>query len=74
MKDWIKKNRDTILITAGGIATTAVVVLVTHKIVTDHVSAITRLGNYQMSMIAEEAGVLDKIIEHQEKLLKVANK
>lgn len=68
MKDWLKKNRDAILITAGGIAATAVVVMVTHKITNDHVSAITRQGNMQMSMIAEEAGVLDKIIAHQKNL------
>ena len=71
--DWIKKNRDAILITAGGIATTAIVVLVTHKVAIDHASAIMKQGNMQMSLIASEAGVLDKIIEHQEKLLKVAN-
>jgi hypothetical protein len=69
MKDWLKKNRDAIVITAVGIGATALVAAVTYKITTDQVAAITRQGNMQMSMVADGAGVLDKIIEHQNNLI-----
>jgi hypothetical protein len=71
MKDWIKKNRDALLITGVGILTTAATVALTYKVTNDLRNSQTNLGNFQMSMIAQEAGVLDKIIAHQEKLASI---
>ena len=68
MKDWIEKNKDALLITGVGIIATAVTVGVTYKISAQLVAAHHRTGIKMMSMIAAEAGVLDKIVEHQQKL------
>ena len=68
MKDWIEKNKDALLITGVGIIATAITVGVTYKISAQLVDAHHRHGSKMMSMIAAEAGVLDKIVEHQQKL------
>lgn len=68
MKDWIAKNKDAILITGVGILATVATVAVTYKVTNDLRNTTTQLGNYQMSMIASEAGVLDKIIAHKKNL------
>lgn len=68
MKDWIKKNKDAILITGVGIIATAVTVGVTYKISVQLVDAHHRTGSQMMSLVASDAGVLDKIVEHQQKL------
>lgn len=68
MKDWIKKNRDAIVVTAVGITAAAVVAGVSHKIAKEQINAISHTAMRDMSLIASDAGVLEKIIAHQEKL------
>lgn len=71
MKDWLKKNRDVIIVTAVSITATAVVAKVAHSIAKEQMNAISSISTRQMSLVADNAGVLDKIIEHQEKLASI---
>lgn len=71
MKDWVKKNKDTILIVGVSTIATAVVAGVTYKISTDLWNANYDQHQRLMSLIASDAGVLDKILAHQEKLTSI---
>lgn len=68
MKNWIKKNRDAILAIGGATIATAVVAGVTYKITSDTYGNLSKHNATLMSLIASDAGVLDQIIAHQEKL------
>lgn len=68
MKDWLKKNKDTIVIVGVSTIATAVVAGITAKITTNVISTEYLQSNRLMSLIASDAGVLDTIIAHQEKL------
>jgi len=71
MKDWIKKNKDTLIISGLTVVGTALVAGVTYKISADLHNNLNNMNAMQMAMIAEEAGVLDKIISHQDKLKEI---
>ena len=73
MKDWIKKNKDAIIITTLGITATALVAGVTYKATVTQANHVISEGNMRMASVAYEAGVLEKILEHQDKILKLAN-
>ena len=73
MKDWLKKNRDTLIITGVAITATAVVAGVTHRIAKNQFGNTLAQVKLQMATIANDAGVLDTIIEHQEKMLSLIN-
>lgn len=68
MNNWIKKNKDALIITGVSIAATALVVGVTYRISSNVMLADSKLLIGQMNSTAYEAGVLDQIIAHQEKL------
>ncbi len=65
---WIKRNKDAIIVATTTVAATAVVVGVTYALTKAAVIADFQLGIGQTALIADNAGVLDKIIEHQDKL------
>ena len=71
MKDWLKKNRDAILITGVAITATVVTAAVSYKIADKQIATDYSLAKLNMANIANGAGVLDKIIEHQEKLVSI---
>lgn len=71
MKDWLKKNRDAILITGVAITATVVTAGVAYKIADKQISNDFALAKLNLTKIANDAGVLEKIIEHQEKLVSV---
>lgn len=68
MKYWLKKNKDTIVIVGVSTIATSLVVGVTYKVTKTIIVNDYLQGNRLMSLVASDAGVLDKIIEHQEKL------
>lgn len=69
MKDWLKKNRDAILITGVAITATVVTAGVSYYIADKSARRDFSLAKLNMADIAEGAGVLDQIIEYQEKLV-----
>ena len=71
MKDWLKKNRDAILITGVAITATVVTAGVAYKIADKRISHDFALAKLNLAKIAEDAGVLDQIIEYQEKLVSI---
>lgn len=68
MKDWIKTHKDALILTGCATAATAVVVGVTHVLTRNTYIALNDLNRMQMAIIASDAGVLDKIIAHQDNL------
>lgn len=73
MKDWIKKNKDAIIISGLAITGTALVVGVTYRVTATQFDALNKMNAIQMVQTAHGAGVLDTIIAHQDKLQQVAN-
>lgn len=71
MKDWLKKNRDAILITGVAITATVVTAGVAYKIADKQITTDFALAKLNLAKIAQDAGVLDKIIEHQERFVSV---
>ncbi len=68
MKEWIKKNKDAILVSGLAITATAITVGVTYRVTATQFDALNKMNAMQMALIASEADVLDTIISHQDKL------
>lgn len=68
MKDWLKKNKDAMIITGLAVTATAITVGVTYRATATQFDALNKLNAMQMVQTAHEAGVLDTIIAHQDKL------
>jgi hypothetical protein len=70
MNEWIKKNRDTILVVAGATIATAAVAGVSVAVTNRTNTRLNGLYTMQMAQIAHESGdgILDTIIAHQDKL------
>ena len=68
MKDWIKKNKDTLIVSGLAVVGTAAVAGVTYMITSNTYANLNNMNAMQMASIAHDAGVLDTIIAHQDKL------
>jgi hypothetical protein len=68
MKDWIKKNKDALIISGLTVTGTALVAGITYAITSNVYMNLNNINAMQMASIASDAGALDKIIAHQDKL------